>query len=46
MSAWQAYQGLREVFFYVALLIVAAAGGVYWRFRLLREVEYHEPFSY
>jgi hypothetical protein len=46
VSAWHAYPGLREVFFYVALLIVAASGGVFWRFRLVREVEYHEPFSY
>jgi hypothetical protein len=43
--AWQEFGALREIFLYVGLLVLAAAGGVYWRFRLQREVEYHEPFS-
>ena len=29
----------------VLLLIVASAVSAFWRFRLVREVEYHEPFS-
>ncbi|MCZ7663612.1 MAG: hypothetical protein M5U22_12090 [Thermoleophilia bacterium] len=45
VSAWEAWEGAREPAMYVAVLVAVLAFGVYWRFRLLREVEYHEPFS-
>ena len=46
VSAWEAYAGTaRASTSTSALLLVVAAGGAFWRFRLVREVEYHEPFS-
>ncbi|MHB8869775.1 MAG: hypothetical protein ACYC6T_06815 [Thermoleophilia bacterium] len=45
VSAWEALEGFREPAVYTMITILVAASGVYWRFRLLREVEYHEPFS-
>jgi hypothetical protein len=36
----------RQASFYTLLVTGALTGGAYWRFRLVREVEYHEPFSY
>jgi hypothetical protein len=42
---WEKAGALRDVYLYIGLLVLASAGGVYWRFKLLREVEYHEPFS-
>ncbi len=45
VSAWESWEGFREPALYAALLVLTAASGVYWRFRLIREVEYHEPFS-
>lgn len=45
VSAWEALEGFREPAAYAVVAILAAASGVYWRFRLLREVDYHEPFS-
>jgi hypothetical protein len=41
---WQQHS-LSDVFLYSAFLVAAGAGGVFWRFGLLREVEYHEPFT-
>lgn len=34
-----------EVALYVCLLILLVASGVAWRFTLVHEVEYHEPFA-
>lgn len=45
VSAWEALEGFREPAAYAVAAILVAASGVYWRFRLLREVDYHEPFS-
>ena len=45
VSAWESWEGFRQAALYAMLAVVIAASGVYWRFRLIREVEYHEPFS-
>lgn len=43
---WSTWEQARDVALYVGLLLLALTSVVYWRFRLSREVEYHEPFSY
>ena len=44
--AWDALRVIGDpVTAAVLLLIVACAASSFWRFRLVREVEYHEPFS-
>ncbi|NLG67386.1 MAG: hypothetical protein GX536_06705 [Actinobacteria bacterium] len=43
---WSRWENARQVAVGVAFLILVLTSMVYWRFRLLREVEYHEPFSY
>ena len=43
---WTGWEHAREVATYAGAAIAAMTIGVYWRFRLIREVEYHEPFSY
>ena len=44
--AWDALRGVSDpLTAAVLLLIVACATSAFWRFRLVREVEYHEPFS-
>ncbi|GAB4264517.1 MAG: hypothetical protein Kow00122_20010 [Thermoleophilia bacterium] len=45
VSAWEAWEKAREPAAYAGLLVIALALAVYRRFRLLQEVEYHEPFS-
>lgn len=45
VSAWEAWEGFRGPAAYAIVAVVLAASGVFWRFRLLREVDYHEPFS-
>jgi hypothetical protein len=35
----------RELSLYVGAAVAVLAGGAAWRFELVREVEYHEPFS-
>ncbi|NLE74166.1 MAG: hypothetical protein GX604_06030 [Actinobacteria bacterium] len=43
---WAGWENAREIVVYVGAVIVALTVGVYWRFRLIREVEYHAPFSH
>lgn len=43
---WTGPGAMRVPAGYLALLIAVLAAGAFWRFRLIREVEYHEPFSY
>jgi len=45
VSAWESWGELREPAAYAALAVTVAASGVYWRFRLVREVEHYESFS-
>lgn len=45
VSAWESWERAREPALYAALAVLIAASGVYWRFRLIREVEHHESFS-
>ncbi|GAB4245930.1 MAG: hypothetical protein Kow00129_06040 [Thermoleophilia bacterium] len=45
LSAWREWGVPATVAAYGAVLLFVLAGAVYWRFELLREVEYHEPFS-
>lgn len=44
-SAWESWNEFREPALWGAAAVVIAASGVYWRFRLIREVQHHEPFS-
>lgn len=43
---WSNWEQAKDVALYVGLLLLALTSVVYWRFRLSREVEYHDPFSY
>lgn len=45
VSAWESVEGAREAVAYGMLAVLVFAVGVFWRFRLVREVEHHETFS-
>jgi len=45
VSAGRAWDAAAEPAFYAAVLVIALAVAAFWSFRLVREVEYHEPFS-
>lgn len=44
-SIWSAGGPMQTPALYTMVLVVALAAGAFARFRLIREVEYHEPFS-
>ena len=43
---WLGRGMMREPAAYAGMGVLALAVAAYWRFRLVKEVEYHEPFSY
>lgn len=43
---WLGWGVARQPAAYAGTAIFILAAGAYWRFRLVKEVEYHEPFSY
>lgn len=43
---WLGWGMMREPAAYAGMGVLALALAAYWRFRLVKEVEYHEPFSY
>ncbi|NLT35415.1 MAG: hypothetical protein GXX83_05915 [Gaiellales bacterium] len=43
---WLGWGVAREPAAYAGIAIFILAAGAYWRFYLVKEVEYHEPFSY
>jgi hypothetical protein len=45
VTAWGALPASRQAVLYAGVVVVALASPVYWRFGLLTEVRYHEPFS-
>jgi len=45
VSAWHAWPNMAEPALYSMVLVFVLAAGAFVRFRLIREVEYHEPFS-
>lgn len=45
VSVWGAWERMGEPALYIMVLVLVLAAGAFARFRLIREVEYHEPFS-
>jgi hypothetical protein len=45
VSARHAWRNMAEPALYSMILVFVLAAGAFTRFRLIREVEYHEPFS-
>lgn len=45
VSVWGAWERMGEPALYTMVLVVVLAAGAFARFRLIWEVEYHEPFS-
>lgn len=43
---WLRVEVVRGLAAYAAVAVLLLAVGAYWRFHLVKEVEYHEPFSY